>query len=346
MSYSSENTLPIGTAIKDVRELISLLGYRETGTLSDPEYGRFEEYWFFDETDYRSWSGVELSISPRADRSIIVSTRSPLGRSYYDLVLQNKTISLIRRGFGGTFITDEGTGRYLRPGAPAPPPAASGSFLAFSRFGGNLTKAMMYIDARSFPKQPWDKNFKLGFLLEIDPRTLSNNLLVPFLVASLEDYFKSTFIALLRYSPKRETFFKSIRLSGEYLLAIADGAVSVEGATAEILPFQRISAICRHFDALDPKLDLAGALRKPYHRRAESLFDEIERLVLSRHDFIHRAALDLTLTDERIKDLIYDLEAAVIRCYCRITRHYGWFFERTWFLGKRGSRNAHISGDA
>ena len=81
MSYSSENTLPIGTAIKDVRELIALLGYRKTGTLSDPEYGRFEEYWFFDETDYRSWSGVELSISPQADRSIIVSTRPPLGRA-------------------------------------------------------------------------------------------------------------------------------------------------------------------------------------------------------------------------------------------------------------------------
>jgi hypothetical protein len=177
MSYSSENTLPIGTPIKDVRELISLLGYQETGTSSDPEYGRFEDYWFFDETDYRSWSGVELSISPQADRSIIVSTRSPMGRSYYDLALQNKTISLIRRRFGGTFITDEGTGRYLRPRNLAPPPAASGSFLAFSRFDSNLATAMMYVDARAFPPQPWDKNPKLKFLLEHDPRALSNNLL-------------------------------------------------------------------------------------------------------------------------------------------------------------------------
>ena len=175
----------------------------------------------------------------------------------------------------------------------------------------------MYIDARSLPKQPWDKNPKLGFLLESDPHSLEQlACIVPRRL--VEDYFKSTFVALLRYSPKRETFFKSFRLSGEHLLAIADDTVSVEGATAEILPFQRISAVCRHFDALDPKLDLAGALRKPYHRRAESLFDEIERLVLSRHDFIHRAALDLTLTDERIKDVIYDLEAAVTRCYCRI----------------------------
>ena len=150
MSYCSENALPIGTPIKDVRELISLLGYQKTGTSSDSEYGRFEDYWFFDETDYKSWSGVGLPISPQADRSIIVSTRSPMGRSYYDLALQNKTISLIRRRFGGTFITDEGTGRYLRPRNPAPPPAASGSFLAFSRFNSNLTTAMRYVEPAHF----------------------------------------------------------------------------------------------------------------------------------------------------------------------------------------------------
>ena len=106
----------------------------------------------------------------------------------------------------------------------------------------------------------------------------------------------------------------------------------------ETLPFQRISAISRHFEALDPKIDIPGTLRKPFHRRKETLFDELESLVQMRHDLIHRATLNMALTDESITDAIYDLEVAVTRVYKRLTSHYSWAFDRGWYLGRRPTK--------
>src|SRR4051812_33405754 len=107
MSYESKNTFAPGTRMNDVLEFITFLGYSRNGTLTSEEYGRFENYFFFEEKDYRSWSGVELSILG-GKSSVVVSTRTTVSRSYYDLVHQNFTISSLRKRFGGNFKTDEG----------------------------------------------------------------------------------------------------------------------------------------------------------------------------------------------------------------------------------------------
>jgi hypothetical protein len=335
MSYSSENILAPDTSIQDVREYALLLGYAKSGVLKSEEYGQIEEYWWFDATEYRSWSGIELSIHRNDEQRVVVSTRTTISRSYFDLNHQNNTISGFLKRFGGEFTTDEGRRRYLRPESGPPPAPASGCYLAFNRFGNNLIKAKIYHEAREFPNYPHRMWKDTEILQPLDPRILANNTLVPFLVASLEDYFKSTFIALLRYSARKEAFLKSVRLQGDQLVAISDGKATVEEQISESLSFQRLSAICRHFEALDTKLDIAGTLRKPYRRRSQSLFESLESLVLSRHDFIHRANLDQTMTDDRIDGLIYDLDEAITRVYRRITKHYDWFFDRDWYLGRR-----------
>src|SRR5216684_4037729 len=99
MSHESESIFRTGTRIQDVREFVRLLGYRKAGVLKSEEHGEFEEYWFFDERDYRSWTGVSLSIY-RDGNSIVASTRTTAARSYYDLVHQNFTISSLRKWFG------------------------------------------------------------------------------------------------------------------------------------------------------------------------------------------------------------------------------------------------------
>jgi hypothetical protein len=338
MSYSSENVLAKTANIDHVRDLVRLLGYKKGAVLRFRGEGPFEEYWWFDATDYKSWSGVELAIYRDEAAQLVVSTRSVASRSLFDLAHQNRTISFLRRHFGGTFTTDEGRGRYMRFDSTPPPPAASGCFLAFSRFGGNLIKAHLCHTSRSFPARYPKPSKRLGFLNDYDPRVIANNTLMPFVVAASEDYFKSTFIALLRYSPRREAFLKGFRLQGDQLSAIAAGGLSVEEQIAETLPFQNISAVCRHFSSLDPSLDLAGALRKPYRRRKLSLFDSIEALVVSRHDLIHRALIDTTLDDYRVDEILRDVEAATTRVYKKITDHYGWFYEKTWGVGHRRPR--------
>jgi hypothetical protein len=335
MSYSSENVLAVGTRIADVRDMVKLLGFKTWHrVLVSDEVGRIQQFYWHDEADYRSWGGVELSVYKDRENRVIVETRSTAGRSYFDLQQQNLTISALRKRFGGTFRTDEGKGRYMKVEGEPPPAAASGCFLAFSRFGSNLIKATIYLQSRVFPNHPAD-NHKTDPMPDFNPRLVANNTLVPFLVAASEDYFKSTWVAITRYSTNKEAIFKSYRLQGNQLLAVANGLRSIEEQIAETLSFQKLSSVCANFKQTDTKLDIYGAMRRPYRRRTVSLFESIERMVESRHDLIHRAILDETLTDDRIHELIYDLEAVVERVYRCVTDHYGWFFDKSWGVGRR-----------
>src|ERR1700726_3004089 len=105
MSYSSENELPAGTRLADIREFVLLLGYKKSSHWISSGNISFEGYDWHDETDYKSSSGVELSINKADSGELSVSTRTPISRSYYDLQQQNRTIAGLRRRFGGTFWT-------------------------------------------------------------------------------------------------------------------------------------------------------------------------------------------------------------------------------------------------
>ena len=244
MSYESQSTLPAGTSLDDVCSLVELLGYRRISPIPHSYRGELRRFGYYDEADYRSYTGVLLSIS-HSDTAgeLVVSTRTPVARSYYDLEQQNNTIRLLRKHFGGAFVTDAGKGRYFRAESEARSPPQSGCHLAFQRFGSNLIKADVYLMYRVFSNKEWHQTGIFDFVDAINPRLLSNNLLLPYIVAVLEEYFKSTFVALLKYSERKAGFFKGNRLSADHLSRISSGITSVEQAIVEMLPFQRISTI-------------------------------------------------------------------------------------------------------
>jgi hypothetical protein len=335
MSYESFNKLSHTTRVEDVLEFLELLRFRR---LLRP-YLRLEDeiaqhYWF-EETDYRSYAGIELFVYRDKEGQLVVYTRTVASRSYYDLEQQNRTIRSLKRRFAGTFETDIGKGRYFPLEGGPPTPAQAGCHLAFQRFGEGIIKADIYLMSREFPPEPWKYIGKFEFLDQMNPLLLSNNLLLPYLVSVLEDYFKSTFVALLWYSDRKESFLRGARLSSEHLLKISSGESSIESAIAETLPFQRLSAICQHFKSLEPDLDLAGALRKPYRRRKKSLFETLEEMVLQRHAFIHQGKLDTSFDNTKIERALNDLEESVVRCYRRITDYYRWEFDQGWGRGRR-----------
>lgn len=334
MSYSSINRLAQGTSADKVSELVRLLGFDRQASYNSEELGRITNYFWFDQEEYRSWSGVELSVY-KEDGLICVETRTPMSRSYFDLEQQNKTIKTFRRLFGGTFETDEGKSRYLRPERGPPQPAESGCHVAFQRFGSNLISAHAYVMNREFKGTFPRKSSGFWFFDEKNPWIISNNLLLPYLVALLEDYFKSTFIALLKSSDRKVSFMKSGRISSEHLGQISAGERTVEEAIAENLSFQRLSSVCKHFDGLDKRTDFGGILRKPYRRRKQSLFESIESIVTKRHDLIHRGRFDLSLSDQSVNRSLKHVEEAVVRCYRRLTDLYGWTYEK-WWVGSTG----------
>src|SRR5271170_4272811 len=169
MSYSSENILASGTRIQDVREFVLLLGFKKSKAVKNKELRQFEDYFWFDSDDYKSWTTVELSIYRNEKGFIAVGTRTNASRSYVDLIHQNETISALRKRFGGEFTTDAGRGRYMRPESGPPSAPASGCFLAFSRFGENLIKAKLCHDARTFPYHPPRIWRGIEFMQEFDP---------------------------------------------------------------------------------------------------------------------------------------------------------------------------------
>lgn len=313
MSYESESQLGTDASLKAVCELVELLGYRKIPDgLTVPD--RVGSYMWYGSIDYRSYVGVELDIYKTKGNPILVTTRSRAGRSYWDLVHQNRTLKLLRDLLGGSFTTDAGRNRYERPDEAPPKPVASGCFIARWRFHNASAKPMIYLWQRGLD-QPNTKVTGLQYVDDMNPKLFSNNLVLPYLVAIWEEFFKASFTAMLRYSMQREAALNRAKLPHAQLEMIAAGVSTVEEALAETLSFQRPSIVSANFKLIDPKLDLAGVLRKPYRRRKQSLFDSIEMLVEDRNEFVHTGNMNVKFTEEQLERTLKDFEVAVDRCY-------------------------------
>jgi hypothetical protein len=323
MSYTSTSFLRGSVTVAQAKEIIDLLGYKQARDgIKVPS--RVAGYFWHDETDYRSWSGVELDIYKTPKGPVKVTTRSTVARSYWDLIHQNKTLKLLRDLFGGHFETDAGRNRYWRPDEPPPPPISSGCYLARWRFHNNLGRAEGYLMNRKL-EGPIARDSSSGFefMDGMNPRLLSNNLLVPYMIAVWEEFFRATFAACLRYTKQREAALKRAKLSHADLEKLAIGTVQVERSVAEFFSFQRPSAIAETFKLLDPKLDLAAPLRKPYRRRRIPLYDSLEALVVQRNALVHAGDINLELFDKQLETTMRDLTEAVNRAYDYIAKHYG-----------------------
>lgn len=323
MSYTSTSVLKRSARVTQVKEIIDLLGYRRvTDGLKVPN--RIAGYIWYDETDYRSWSGVELDIYKTPKGPVKVTTRSTVARSYWDLTHQNKTLKMLRDLFGGHFETDAGRNRYWRPVEPAPLPISSGCYLARWQFHNNFGRAKVYLMNRKLEGPiARDSSSGFDFLDGMNPRLLSNNLLIPYMIAVWEEFFRAMFAACLRYSKQRESALKRAKLSHSDLEKLAIGSVQVERSIADFFSFQRPSSIAETFRLLDPKLNLSTPLRKPYRRRRVSLYDSIESLVERRNELVHAGNLDLRLFDKQLETTMGDLTEAVNRAYDYIAKHYG-----------------------
>lgn len=322
MSYTSTSVLRASVTAAQAQELISLLGYKKVRDgLKVPD--RIAGYMWYDDENYRSWSGVELDVYQTPKGSVEVATRSSASRSYWDLVHQNRTLKLLRDLFGGHFQTDAGRNRYWRPDAPAPSPLSSGCYLARWRFHNGLGRANVYLMNRNL-EGPIARDTPSGFefMDDFNPRLLSNNLVVPYMVAIWEEYFRATFAACLRFSQQREAALKRAKLSHSDLEKIAVGSRQIERSIAETFSFQRPTVITENFRLLDQKLDIGGAIKKPYRGRKTTLFHTIEGLIEGRNELVHTGKLNLKLFDKRLKAALSDFTEAVNRSYGHIAKHY------------------------
>jgi len=234
--------------------------------------------------------------------------------------------------FGGYFVTDEGKNRILKPKNAPVTKEHSGCYLAFQRFKLNIGKAKIYLQNRSFIQDYSATG--LSFLDNLNPKILSNNLLLPYLVSVLEDYFKSTYIVLLKYSNNKEKILKdNNRISTKNLIRIANNQVSLEEAISENISFQNIELVSKHFQKLDTNIDLKGILSKPFRNRKTKLFESLNELVQLRHKFIHKSEMSLEFNETKLKKAINDIEVSIDRFYKLLCELYKWNNENIWFNG-------------
>ena len=187
MSYTSTSILSKKISLSQVQDMILLLGYTKLAINSKvPDLAA--SYFWAEEKDYQSYVGVELDVYRDRAGHITVATRSRVGRSYWDLIQQNKTLKMFRDLMGGNFTTDAGHNRYWRPDEPPPSPLSSGCFLARWRFHNNIGRAQMYLSNREFKgTMAKDEPSGLYYMDELNPRLLSNNFLLPYLIAVWEE---------------------------------------------------------------------------------------------------------------------------------------------------------------
>lgn len=324
MSYESQNTLPKGIRLDAIYEFMELLGYERFRGRYPLRQRQVVDFGWFSERDYESCTGVNASVGRQDSSEPYVYTRTPSARSYHDLVQQNRTIREIRRRFGGDFTTDAGLNRcWSTKGMPVLPPRARGILRAYSRLNFSLGQTFIYRSSVSVAPER-RKVTGIEWMDALNPMILANNLLLPFLTAALEDFFKSAFVALLRYSDRKESFFKGARLNSGQLARVSNRLITIEEALAESLPFQKVSMICEHFKVLDPELDLAGSLKRPYRRRRESLLQSLDTMVERRHSLIHQNTLTTDYSDSDVDHDIHNLKIAATRCVRRMISHYGW----------------------
>lgn len=321
MSFTSENILPEGTAYNKLINLIDLLGYTKQRNQFKSQ-GILASYFWYEHKNYRSYVGVELDIY-KDNSNILVYTRTRAGRSYWDLEHQNKTIKYIKDYFRGSFSTDEGKNRYFTIDENVPTELEAGLFIARWVYNNALIKPKIYLDSRNLKGDISREEYTgISFIDDLNPRFFSNNLLIPYLVATWEDYLKKSFIVILKYTDNRDKLFKEARFSVNNLKDISAGNVSVEEALVEKFSFQRPRIVAENFKKLDEKLDIFTVLNKPISNRKISLFDSIEEIVDLRNTFVHEGGMDVSINDKKLKFIIKDFEIAVDRIYDRFASYY------------------------
>jgi hypothetical protein len=295
---------------KTIEELLILMGYEKYMHVF------FKE----DDRDYKYLSGIKVWQCDENDKEYIWRVRTQMFATSYDIFEQNNTIRNLKKYCNAWFVSDMGTNRYFNE-IPLVKGAESGCYLALQKLDNNF-KLLGY----SLSKYPEDQESEKS-MLEISgfptPSIFNANVYSSFLCSLIEDYFKSTYIALLKYSDKKEKIL-NIKFSPFDMKDISDGNKTVEEVYAGMLSFQNIQKIIFNFHSLDSNLDIGVPLKKPNNRRKRCLYLQVNDILERRHGMIHRMDFDYSYNTIMLSNDIKDIKVALKRVYSYICQQYGW----------------------
>jgi len=293
-----------------IENLLVMMGYEKKGNY----------FYCGNDDEYKFFTGVLVWLDDKNENEWIYRVRSPIYAVGYDLHKMNDTIRCLKRYCDASFVSDEGIDRYFQEDELIKG-AQSGCFFAvenlFNNFG--LLQHALYI----YP----DDSESEKAMHEIGGGPTANmfnaNVYSTFLCSLLEEYFKTTYIALLKYSERKDKIL-NVKFSPYDMMDISNGKKTVEEVFASTLSFQNIQKICLNFHSLDNKIDISQALKRPYCNRRKNLYEQINDILERRHGLIHRLQIDEKYSSENLRKDIKDVTVAIKRVYSYICKYHNW----------------------
>jgi len=295
---------------KSIEKLIIMMGFQKRNGI----------YVCSRDDDYKYYSPVYIYKMEETESELIYRVRTQIFASSYDVQKQNETLRNFRKYCQAWFEGDMGKNRYFEVGELIKG-AENGCYFAVA----NLENCFSLLSF-SLSKYPLDNDAELrmrDFSGSPTPNAFNANVYLSYLCALMEDYFRETYIALLKYSDRKEKVLNT-KLSSFDLVEISRNERSVEEAYARTLSFQNINKIMTHFKELDKTLDLTAPLKKPYHNRKKTLLSKLDSIFERRHAMVHRKEVDPYYNSDMLKKDIEDVKVSIERVYLYICQQYGW----------------------
>ena len=253
-----------------------------------------EHFFWFDSKDYRSITGVEISIYPIRDNERNISggewamhVRNTYSANWHDVDMLNRILRTGRKRFGGNIFGNYGKNRYAPLWENDSTPMSRG-FRWIGSMAHNNIQAVSHALPDEFVISKGDSDF-IRIIASGDPARVIYNGLVPFLISILEFYLKNAFIIGLKYDlSAQDRVKKYLRELGPELTLGGKGS---EELIADKISFQDLHNAKKAFKKwLD--VDIKKPLDKSITMPIESLWERLNDLIEYRHDLIHRMGVD------------------------------------------------------
>lgn len=295
---------------KVIETLLQMMDYKKYGDV----------FYCGNDTEYKYFSGVRLWQCDENENEVVYRIRTQAFASGYDIKKQNDTIRYLKKCCQANFESDIGKNRYFEEGRLVKG-AESGCYFAIQNLDNHFS-----LLCHSLSKYPNDVEAEIN-MRELGgfptPSSFNANVYLSYLCSLIEEFFRATYIALLKYSDKKEKIL-NMKFSPYDMVDISEGMKTVEEVYARILSFQNIKKITSNFKILNSKLDISKPLKVPYYKRKETLYEQMDKILERRHGMIHRMEIDVNYSTQELEKDIKDVKVALKRVYLYICKQYNW----------------------
>ena len=299
MGYDSSITLPKKTKLKEVKKFLHLLKYQELD----------KDYFFYNDNDSEEhFTGVTLTIEKDKSENLELYLRTTIWTTVADTEYTNLTLSEVSKRFGGYYRTENGKNKPYKFEGIERRNSEAGCFTVFMTFRNNMVKPNVFCQHLEMELEKRPLSNDLWIVNEHHPVSIGMNISIPFLISVFEEYFRSTFIVLLKWSDNKKEILKSLRINTEDLADVSSGISSIEKIASRNISFQNISSINSAFDKISKEIKFIHLLKSKDPEK--KYFEKINKLIEFRHQIIHNNSTNPFYDIKEFKNdlnLIFDI---------------------------------------